>query len=207
MSSKGATQCHIPSSFWALKRWNNRCLSHSQGICKVSLTNVENLETWSIELFYHTRAQAVNIQRCSIIILHNGAMEGGRWRRREGSLANLVLSTFSPEINLQRGCKVFCSFTEHKFHSWARFFTPSASIFGFVRDRFWQMLATNFFKAFKISDDCIGCIWANIMMDGWTSGKTTIGPLPHIQRQTWDMHPLSPVLKTAILTFYEIWVS
>ena len=69
------------------------------------------------------------------------------------------------------------------------------------------MLATNFFKEFKISDDCIGCIWANIMIDGWTSGKTTIGPLPHIQRRTWDMHPLSPGLKTAILTFYEIWVS
>ena len=50
---------------------------HKVHICKFSMTNVENLETWSIALFYHTQAQAVNIQRCSIIILHNGGGDGG----------------------------------------------------------------------------------------------------------------------------------
>ena len=68
------------------------------------MRNVENLETWSIALFYHTQAQAVNIQRCSIIILHNGGGDGGEER---GGLANLVLSPFPSQINLQRGCKVF----------------------------------------------------------------------------------------------------
>ena len=41
------------------------------------MTNVKNLETWSIALLYHTQAQAVNIQRCSIIILHNGGGDEG----------------------------------------------------------------------------------------------------------------------------------
>ena len=86
------------------------------------MTNVENLETWSMTLFYHTQAQVVNIQRCSIIILHNGGGEGG------GNLANLVLSPFPSDKPTKRLQGVFADLLSrqaHKFPSETCFSTPS----------------------------------------------------------------------------------
>ena len=82
-------QCPNKISLFGLLKDGTIDVDH---IGKLSMTNVENLETWSIELFYHTRAQAVNIQRCSIIILHNGGEGGGE--EGGGSLANLVYPHF-----------------------------------------------------------------------------------------------------------------